>query len=252
MIIALFQTTEPGSLEEGLATIDGALGSAKTANVDMLVFPEIYLPGYTQASATPPDNWSNVQDQLSRLCIAHGVALTIGLPQYTGEKVFNTALSIGADGTLLARYCKVQLFGPSEAALYTAGEAYVTFDYAGTRFGLLICYDVEFPEHARALALKGVEVILVPTANMMPFTNVNRLMVPSRAAENGITVVYANYCGEGRGLTYSGLSVIAGPDGSTLAAMDQDSGLCIAPLPTSEASAQDIPHSTQIADYKAI
>ncbi|MCY3612219.1 MAG: hypothetical protein OXH51_11870 [Gemmatimonadetes bacterium] len=52
----------------------------------------------------------------------------------------------------MASYRKIQLFGPDEQALYTAGDAYVTFAFKGTRFGLLICYDAEFPEHVRHLA----------------------------------------------------------------------------------------------------
>ena len=108
---------------------------------------------------------------------------------------------------------------------------------------------MEFPEHVRALARQGAEVLLVPTANMMPFTNVNQIMVPARAAENAISVVYANYHGAAGHLTYTGLSRIVGPDGFTLAQCKEGTGLCVAVVPEPGQSAQGIPPSTQLRDY---
>jgi predicted amidohydrolase len=65
----------------------------------------------------------------------------------------------------------------------------------GWKLGLLICYDLEFPENARRLALAGAELILVPTANMVPFDFVADVTVRARAFENQCYVAYANYCG---------------------------------------------------------
>ena len=66
----------------------------------------------------------------------------------------------------------------------------MTFDLHGRRIGLLICYDLEFPEHARALVRKGADLIVCPTANPVPFDNVNRYAVGARAMENAISVAY--------------------------------------------------------------
>ena len=60
---------------------------------------------------------------------------------------------------------------------------------------MLICYDVEFPEAVRRLALAGAGLVVVPTANMEGFEAVPRLLVPARAYENGLVVAYANCCG---------------------------------------------------------
>ncbi|WP_299965477.1 nitrilase-related carbon-nitrogen hydrolase [uncultured Roseobacter sp.] len=250
MIIALYQCPEPVSVDAGLSTVETALAEAAQAGAQMLVLPETFLPGYTQVTATPPSGWSEVHGRLTAACQHHGVALTIGLPEYTETGVFNTALVLGSDGRERARYVKRQLFGPEEAAIYTAGRRDVLFDYEETRFGLLICYDVEFPEHVRALARQGAEVILVPTANMMPFTNVNEIMVPSRAAENALTVVYANYCGTSAGLTYTGLSRIIGRDGLVLAGMEQTQGLCAAAVSGPDFDGASIPPATQLRDYQ--
>jgi 5-aminopentanamidase len=87
----------------------------------------------------------------------------------------------------------------------------------GYNIGILICYDVEFPEAVRALALAGAELIAVPTALIRPFDIVARTLVPARAFENQVYVAYAGMCGSEAGLGYCGLSCIVGPDGQDLA-----------------------------------
>jgi predicted amidohydrolase len=265
MRIGLYQAASPaGDIPAGFAVIEAALAGAAETGVQMLVMPELFLPGYNAVSATPPEGWDAVLPRLCALCQSHGVALTIGLPEYTDPEytdpeytdpedtdaaVYNSAYAIGAEGKVLASYRKVQLFGPREAALFAPGDQLVTFDYLGTRFGLLICYDVEFPEHVRALARVGAEAILVPTANMMPFVNVNVIQVPGRALENGVTIAYANFCGSEGDLDYVGCSVIAGPDGYPLAMKGTGPGLLVAELP-SDLLENGIPFSTQLADYR--
>ena len=215
----------------------------------MLVLPEAFLPGYTAVPREKPEAWDGIQEEIANLCRRHKVGLTIGLPEYAEDRLFNSAYAFAHDGTRLASYRKIQLFGPDEQALYTSGDSYVAFDYKDTRFGLLICYDAEFPEHVRHLARQGAEVILVPTANMMPFANVNQILIPARAMENAVTIVYANYCGTSGGLEYVGLSAIHGPDGYPLGGKGTGEGLLIAELPDGW-SEHRIPLSSQLDDLK--
>ena len=95
---------------------------------------------------------------------------------------------------------------------------------------MLICYDVEFPEATRALALAGADLIAVPTANMAEYDFVARSLVPVRAYENQLFVAYANFTGPEGALQYGGLSVVAGPDGATLAQAEREETLLIATL----------------------
>ena len=236
-------------MQEGVATIETALSGAAESGADMLVLPEAFLPGYTAVPRERPEAWDEIYDDIANLCRRHNVGLTIGLPEYAEDLLFNSALAFADDGRLLATYRKIQLFGPDEQALYTSGDAYVAFEFKGKRFGLLICYDAEFPEHVRNLAKLGAEVILVPTANMMPFANVNQILIPARAAENAVTIVYANYCGASAGLEYVGLSAIHGPDGYPLGAKGTGEGLLIAELPDGW-SEHGIPLSSQRDDLK--
>lgn len=250
MRVALYQTTSPaGDIPAGFEALELALQGAADAGVDMLVLPELFLPGYNAVIEVAPEGWMEVLPRISAMCKAHGVALSLGLSEYAGGTVYNSAYAIGCDGEILARYRKVQLWGPREHALFTPGEQLITFDYLGTRFGLVICYDVEFPEHIRALANAGVTVVLCPTANMAPFINVCTIQVPGRALESGITIVYANYTGSEGDLDYVGHSVIAGPDGYPLAAKGMGEGLLSADIPSGLLE-NDIPFSTQLADYR--
>ncbi|CAM5504952.1 Aliphatic amidase [Streptomyces glaucescens] len=90
----------------------------------------------------------------------------------------------------------------------------------GLRIGLMICYDVEFPENIRAHALAGTDLLLVPTAQMHPFQFVAEHLVPVRAFENQMYVAYVNRVGAEDEFEFVGLSTLAGPDGApaTLAA----------------------------------
>ena len=252
MIIGLQQTISPaGDIPAGVCVIEQALADASRSGIDMLVMPELFLPGYNSVTPSRPPGWDAVIAGLGDMCRRHETALTIGLPEYAPDAVYNAAFVFGPDGTELARYRKAQLFGPREHSLFAAGDQHVVFDHRGVRFGLLICYDVEFPEHTRALSRAGAKVILVPTANMMPFVNVSQLLVPARAAETATTIVYANYCGAEGDLTYTGLSTICGPDGYALAAKGTGPGQISAALPGNW-SEHDIPHSTQLADLRAV
>ena len=91
---------------------------------------------------------------------------------------------------------------------------------AGVRCGLLVCFDVEFPELTRELAMAGAEALLVPTA--LPRSEGARFiadhLVPVRAFENQLFIVYADHCGADPRFAYQGRSIIAAPDGRRLAA----------------------------------
>jgi len=83
----------------------------------------------------------------------------------------------------------------------------------GLRVGLMICYDVEFPENVRAHALAGTDLLVVPTAQMHPFQFVAESVVPVRAFENQMYVAYVNRTGPEGEFEFVGLSTLAGPDG---------------------------------------
>jgi predicted amidohydrolase len=138
---------------------------------------------------------------------------------------------IDAKGNTLANYRKTHLYGDLDRAMFSPGEtALPIFELNGWRLGLLICYDVEFPENTRDLALAGADVILVPTANMEPYDFVADVTVRARAYENQCYVAYANYCGSEGQIHYCGLSSLCAPDGSRIALAGRDELLILGTL----------------------
>lgn len=232
--LALLQSPSPaGDLDHAMAQVDSALTAAGAMGAAMLVTPEVFLPGYNNDHI--PDRalphggaW---QTRLAAACAKANCGLVLGYAERDGDRLYNSALALDATGTEVAHFRKIQLYGPREAALYTPGDHYVSFDLKGHKTSLLICYDIEFAPHVAELARAGVEVILVPTANMQPFTHVARVTVPTMAANHGTSIVYANYCGVEGDLTYVGLSLIAGPHGEVMAQAGDGPALLIADLP---------------------
>lgn len=240
-----------GDIEDGFARISRAMESASRAGAQMTVFPELFLPGYNRPdlhqSLSQPLNgdWCR---RFAALCRDTGCGMVIGWAERSGDQVFNAATAFGADGSVLSHYRKIQLWGPMEQASFAFGDAYAVFEFAGLTCAMLICYDVEFAHHVRALKAKGVQVILVPTANSLNYENVSHHTVPAQAYQNGLTIAYANYSMAPDGeLIFSGTSVIAGPDGNFIAQAGRSETLIVTDITNNIDPAL---LSTQMADYR--
>ncbi|MFE3835741.1 nitrilase-related carbon-nitrogen hydrolase [Pseudogemmobacter sonorensis] len=234
MRIAVWQGYSPAADPDlALEGATRALRAAAAAGAGILVLPELWLPGYNAEAvadlALTPD--SAPMRQLAEAARNTGCALVLGYAERAGERIFNSAAAFGPDGALLANYRKIQLFGPRESRLFSAGDSYLTFPLGAERIALLICYDVEFAPHVAALAARGATLLLVPTANMQPFHHVPAHTIPAMAANHGLAIAYANYCGSEGDLTYTGGSVIAGPHGEILAQAGEHPALLVVDLP---------------------
>ncbi len=236
MKIAVFQCESRSSDVAGnLARISDAALEAARNGAKFLICPEMMLSGYRigreaiERLAEPVDGPSAAS--VAAIASGAGIHIAYGYPERCDRVVYNSAQLIGADGRRYLNYRKTHLFGDDERGAFTAGAGqWAIVDIDGWRTGLLICYDVEFPEAVRALALEGADLVLVPTALMAPYDAVARLVVPARAVENQLYVAYANYCGREADLTYCGLSVIAGPDGGINCQAGDVAGLIYAEL----------------------
>ena len=223
MRLAAFQmVARPTDVAANLAMIDAALGEAKGKGAELLVAPELATTGYGAKDAIRELAESAKgahASALAAMASRHGVALVAGFPERVGDVIYNSAIFATPDGER-AVYRKCQLWGRYENALFQPGDAPPRIiAFGGLRFGVLICFDVEFPELVRHLAVAGADVVLVPTAQPdspdAPF--IAGKVVPVRAFENGIAIVYADHAeGDGR-FTYAGRSCIALPDGSDAA-----------------------------------
>ena len=221
MRIAISQTqSQPGHIEASLAVMRQTAATALAQGAGLVIFPEMFLTGYNVGAAVfklaEPVDGPSFQ-RAAAIARQAGVALLYGYPERDGDAVYNSALLIDRTGRPLANYRKAHLYGGEEKKLFAAGDRLVTAELDDLNVGILICYDVEFPEAVRALAQAGAELIAVPTALIRPFDIVARTLVPARAFENQVYVAYASMCGSEAGLGYCGLSCIVGPDGQDLA-----------------------------------
>lgn len=251
MRLAVLQTPSPaGDVQTACAAVEAALRAAAAAGAQVLTVPEVFLPGYNHpgiaTSALP--RTAEAFRRLGAACKSTGCGLVIGYAEAAEGMVWNSALYLDATGAERANYRKIQLYGPREKTLFQPGNAYVTFDLNGHRAAMLICYDVEFAPHLKVLADQGVTLLFVPTANMHPFTHVPRHTVPAMAANHGIAIAYANYCGSEGDLTYTGGSLIAGPHGEVLVQASESPSLLIADLPARDPARL----STQSADFRIV
>lgn len=218
MRTALLQSSgRPGSVEENLKVLDEAAGRAAAAGAALLAAPEMFLTGYAIGDdiarlAEPADGDS--ADTVAEIAERHGLAIAYGYPERDGGRVYNSVQLISAEGARLAGYRKTHLFGCFEHEHFEPGEQpVVQAEVGGLTVGLMICYDVEFPENVRAHALAGTDLLVVPTAQMHPFQFVAESLVPVRAWESQMYVAYVNRVGQEGEFDFVGLSTLAGPDG---------------------------------------
>lgn len=211
-----------GEAEENLAHAAALCEEAAARGADLLLLPETmnlgFFPRENLAALADPDG-ERVREFFSALAkrlrvnIAAGSAVT-----KRGGRVYNTAYVFDREGELAASYDKTHLFTPmGEHEYFTPGEALCTFTLDGVKCGLIICYDLRFPELTRSLALKGIELLLVPAewpaVRIAHWQTLNR----ARAIENQIFLACCNGCGTAGETVYGGHAAIYDPWGEVLA-----------------------------------
>ena len=221
-VSALQMQTAGPDTAANLARIETAAREAARAGATLLVTPELGITSYgggekIKELAEPADG--AIAARLTRIARETGVALVAGFAEKAGDAVYNSAIYSDGSGKPSV-YRKSHLYGDYERNLFTPEQpSTCLFSHRGMTLGMLICYDVEFPENVRRLAVAGAEMILVPTATPMGAsgTFIAEKMIPVRAFENQIFIAYVNNIGRDGDFDYAGSSVIAAPDGSTLA-----------------------------------
>ncbi|MEH6366128.1 MAG: carbon-nitrogen hydrolase family protein [Pseudomonas marincola] len=195
-----------------------------SADTQLIVFPETYLMGFPSASSVgtvsePLDGpaMSAVQQAVRE----RGVAVVIGLAEADAGRFYNTVVLITPEGVAL-RYRKTHMWA-TDVGVFSPGDRFATCEWQGVRIGLLICYDIEFPESARALGQLGAELLIACDGNMDPYGPVHRTAIMARAQENQAFAVMVNRVGSGAGgLVFAGGSSCVSPFGTMLCEAGRD------------------------------
>jgi predicted amidohydrolase len=237
MRVAMYQCPPlPLDVTGNLQRLKAQALEAAAQGCDLLVCPEMFLTGYNigaqavQALAQMSDGPAAVE--IAAIAQASGVAILYGYPERSLEaQIYNAVQLIDAHGRRLCNYRKTHLFGDLDKSMFAvADDDFSIVELMGWKLGFLICYDVEFPENTRRLALAGAELILVPTANMTPYEFVAEITVRARAFENQCYLAYVNYCGSEGEIQYCGLSSLCAPDGKQIALAGHEEALAVATL----------------------
>lgn len=228
--LMIWQTpADLGVPSDRLAWLDERLGQSDLADIDLILLPELFQTGYNAADIIP--HCAEASDGLffqsmAHLARQHQVAIAYGYAERADGRIYNSAQVIDASGASLANHRKLAIPPGFETALFAKGDQMTRFRFHEIEVGILICYDAEFPELMRAMAMpdegvrEGAELVLVPTALSDQWAVVADRVIPARGFENGIYVAYANHCGADKGLGFLGRSCIISPTGTDLARAD--------------------------------
>jgi predicted amidohydrolase len=229
MRLALVQTTNTRcNADTGLELSHKAIEEAFDAGADLIVLPELIVGGYRldrkhQADCAEPIDGRSVR-VWQHLAAESGGYVAAGFAERDGDAVYNTAVVVGPNGVCL-HYRKLHLFR-SEREIFSPGNLGlpITSTPLG-RLGLCVCYDLRFVETLRILALKGAQIVCVPTAWVPGFDSerwdTDGLCPQARAALiqanlNQVFVACASQVGPVGNLTFLGSSILAGPDGTCI------------------------------------
>lgn len=224
MKVAILQLPiEEGQIEKNLDNMSAMLKEAmnSTHRPDTVLLPELWNTGFyphpISEYADSLDNWKN---HMGRLASEYAVNLIAGsLPVNCNGHIYNTCYIFDRTGKNIASYDKIHLFSPSgESKDFTAGNRIVTFVLDGLKCGIIICYDLRFPELCRKLALQDISILFVAAA--WPIERIQHLdtLLRARAIENQFFVAAANGISSHLGDTthLGGGSAIYDPWGSLL------------------------------------
>jgi len=200
------------SLRAGLARLE----EAKEAGADLVLFPELFLGGYylDQEMVRRASGARNALARLQAAVDQLGVACVTGVPDLRDGLLYN-AVAVLRPKQDPARYAKTHLFR-TETELFTPGSSFWTGEIAGWPCGVLVCYEVGFPEVARALAVAGARLLLVPSAFGRERTRIWQIATIARALENGCYLAAADQAGRSADMEFAGHSRVVDPSGQLL------------------------------------
>jgi deaminated glutathione amidase len=238
--VAIAQIKSSIAKEENLRTAISMIEQAGRGGAELISFPE-FLMAFSPASQSP-EELSKIAEAvdgrfISTLCAAASknrvaVLATIYETSATPNRVFDTAVWLDAFGNVAMTYRKIHLydaFGFKESDKFESGSAISPPVISGEcRFGVMICYDLRFPEMARILALEGANILVAPAGWIQGDLKVDhwQTMIKARALENGCYIIAPAQTGN----LYIGHSMVVDPLGRTIVDLGERENLAVVEL----------------------
>lgn len=215
------------------------------SETELLVLPETYLTGFPTRTnvaqiAEPLDGPS--LKAIHQAAKKKGLSVAVGLAEIDDGRFYNTTVLITPDQGVYLHYRKTHLWS-GERDVFEPGDRMVTGMWNGIRVGLLICYDIEFPETARALGHLGVELLIVTNGNFDPYGPTHRTCIMARALENQAFAIMVNRVGgSDDGMVFAGGSAVVNPFGDLLVEAGREEARVCMSLDTSLLAKARVPY----------
>jgi predicted amidohydrolase len=225
-----------GGVNENIEKLLSLLNEAKQRySPDIILLPETWNVGFFPENvselADDPEGFTQAK-HIGAWAKENAVNVVAGSVAVVEDgHVKNRAFVFDRSGKAIATYDKIHLFSPGkEDQFFTPGSQRLLYKLDGITCGLIICYDLRFPELSRRLALEGAQILFVPA--QWPFPRVNHWQVLScaRAIENQMYVVTCNGAGTAGDIRFCGHSAIIDPFGEVLAQADEKETIIAATL----------------------
>lgn len=203
--------------------------ASKERPPDVIVAPELFTTGYAlkQARVQAEHLPGPTTQSISEATGSAGCAFVGSILERQGPRLYNTAFALDGRGHLAGTYQKTHLFSPMDEKKYLQPGRRVSLvhlplyskapgntaeggsnDVPWIKLGLLLCYDVRFPELARLLARNGADLLVIPSEFPEPKLETWQVLVRARAIENQLPVLAVNRVGDGKGLKFFGHSIV--------------------------------------------
>ncbi len=221
-------TVALGNPDENIRRAEQLIKKPTIVKGDLIVLPEMFSSGFLYDNLEEMARESGkAVDWMKSTARSLGVAMAGSVPEKTDNGIANSMLFVDENGTVLGSYNKIHLFPlTGEERAFAPGNRPIVLSWSGLRIGLMICFDLRFPELSRRLCLDGADMILVsaqwPEARIEHFSN----LVCVRAMENQHFVAASNACGnDGTGLILGGRSLCADPMGNVMDCLNRNTGI---------------------------
>jgi predicted amidohydrolase len=160
--------------------LTSAIGAAAHDRADIVVLPELAASGYLldtahlESRSEPSDGSGPMLQSWAEAARLHGITVIGGYAERNGDRLYNSAALIDVKGRIRLNYRKLHLFGAEHSVFAPGDMGLPVIPLGPLTIGLLICYDLRFPEAPRMLALQGADLIAVPTAWVAGFDRPGR------------------------------------------------------------------------------